>query len=451
MSCRKRLTAHLVGSVFVALLGTGCAQVGSSPSTLTSPSPQQADIVDHALNAAKAARAAGDLNGAAAKLAYLVSVAPDNVGVLSEYAKVLTELGRPDDALAYFDKAKAHDPNDWKLLNAEGVAYDEKHDYASAKGDYSAALKLSPGEAVVLNNAARSRMAAGDLRGAETLLAEANSDDRAKGFLADTQSHLAALRAAQNPGTSIASATPQPLASVPTATPTPVAQNSVIVEPPAPAAPVATSAATASTAASVASPTQEAKAVPVAMNTTSSWTPPVVPATAPTVIDASSATAPAAVADTKPAQAAPPAPSVVASTTSDTIVPSLVAAKDSRVAPAMADAKPAVAAPGPDSSTPPARNDASTIPADNHRYYIRVGTYRSRKHARHVAARLSPRAVHVVRLTYHHHRYYRVWIANADRGDAEAMLTSVQALGYRHAHILAKLDTRAPPRLADRS
>jgi hypothetical protein len=64
-----------------------------------------------------------------------------------------------------------------------------------------------------------------------------------------------------------------------------------------------------------------------------------------------------------------------------------------------------------------------------------------------VAARLKPRAAHVVRLTYHKHRYYRVWIANADRDDAEAMLPSVQALGYRHAHILAKLDTTR--RLAD--
>jgi len=432
MSCRKRLTARLVGSAFVALLGTSCAELGSP---FDGPAPQQADIVDHALNAAKAARANGDLNGASAKLAYLVSVAPDNAGVLAEYAKVLTQLGQPDDALVYFQRAKALDPNDWKLLNAEAVAYDEKLDYAAAQDDYAAALKLSPGEGIVINNAARSRVAAGDLRGAEALLAQANSGDRASGYLASTQSQLTALQAAQTPPAPVATTAPQPLAAAPLVNQTVAHAPAVLTAPQAPA------------------PVQNPEAVPVAMNTTSSWTPPAVSATAPTVIDASKNTPPAPSApapDPKPAaQDVPPAPPVIASTSApDSVLPSLTPTKEeTKAAATPVDTKPAAPTPVSDIQPASAKINTPGVQADNHRYYIRVGTYRSRRHAWHVAARLKPRAAHVVRLTYHKHRYYRVWIANADRDDAEAMLPAVQALGYRHAHILAKLDTTR--RLAD--
>src|SRR6516225_3000467 len=119
-----RLIGLMTGTALVAFLGSSCAE---NPMFATRSDFPAAGVLDRALNAARMARANGDLNAAASKLAYLVSIAPDNADVLSEYGKVLTEMGQPDEALIYFRKARAQNADDWKTYNAEGVAYDEKH------------------------------------------------------------------------------------------------------------------------------------------------------------------------------------------------------------------------------------------------------------------------------------------------------------------------------------
>jgi hypothetical protein len=55
------------------------------------------------------------------------------------------------------------------------VAYDQTSDPAKAREAYERALVLKPGEAVVLNNYALSRMLAGDPTQARTLMAEASA------------------------------------------------------------------------------------------------------------------------------------------------------------------------------------------------------------------------------------------------------------------------------------
>src|SRR5215831_15024728 len=153
VSMRKsvRFVGLMAGTALVAFLGSSCAE---NPLFASRSDSLPANVVDHALNAARSARANGDLNGAASKLAYLVSVAPDNADVLSEYGKVLTEMGQPDQALVYFRQAMALNADDWKTYNAEGVAYDEKHDFEAARADYAKALQLNSGSTAVLNNAA---------------------------------------------------------------------------------------------------------------------------------------------------------------------------------------------------------------------------------------------------------------------------------------------------------
>ena len=194
MYTSTRLVSLMIGTALVSIFAASCAE--NATPFAASPESPSATVLDRALESARAARNEGDLNTAASRLAYLVSVAPDDARVLGEYAKVLTEMGKPDDALTYYTRALANDPHDWKLFNAEGVAFDEKGDYARAQAAYAEALKISPDEPAILNDDARSHMMHGDLAGAEKLLALARNSAQKETYFASTQSQLGALKVA---------------------------------------------------------------------------------------------------------------------------------------------------------------------------------------------------------------------------------------------------------------
>ncbi len=580
----KRQLGLLLGTALSLVMVGACAETGDLFAT---QSDAAASMVDRALTAARVARQNGDLNSASSKLAYLVSIAPDNAEVLGEYGKVLTEMGQPEEGIAYLNKAIARDPGNWKLYNAVAVAYDEKHDFASSSAAYTKALALAPGNPAILANDARSRMLAGDTAGAQQLLAQANPTDESRVYFSGLESQLAAAEAAKHSDTSIASAAPAPLSAPVTQansgdtqakyrvgemlTPAPASPVTVTVDatprttapvanttntstatdttptPPAVTASEATSApvtappatvaaAPAMTAAPVvaAPPAPEQKPVAIAASEATPEStqpsvlppapeiasqagpvnPPPAPPSPPPAIQPASEPAPAPVAEQ--AASAPPvavevasnvpapqteaapakpneikavseAPQPVAQTPVATEVasapvaapvaqpskpvvtiiasqnaiapPSSVpdapaAASETPSAPVMAPVAPA---PAPVVPTPVAALVTSPAPAssgqanvalaataqssaDTH-YFIRVGTWHSRKHARHVAAKLRPRDVHIARVKYHGRRYYRVWLAAPVQ--VEEALESVRSLGYRHARIIAKADT--PP------
>jgi tetratricopeptide (TPR) repeat protein len=100
-------------------------------------------------------------------------VTQDDPRIIGEYGKVLVQQGRAPEALNFLRRAVELQPGDWTLYSALGVAYDQTKDSAKAHDAYQRALVLKPGEAVVLNNFALSRMLAGDPAGAKTLMAEA--------------------------------------------------------------------------------------------------------------------------------------------------------------------------------------------------------------------------------------------------------------------------------------
>lgn len=600
-----RLVGLMAGTALVAFLGSSCAE---NPLFASRSDTVSATLVDRALNAARIARANGDLNAAASKLAYLVSVAPDNADVVSEYGKVLTEMGQPDEALAYFRKAKAINSDDWKVYNAEGVAYDEKHDFEAARADYARALTLNPGSTAVLNNAARSRMMAGDLVGAEGMVAQARPTAQENGYFTSTQAQLSELELKSNPNAPVAALTPKmdvqapamppspaptipvevhkaaPVANAaprtivastpaPQASPAPVAVAQAPVAPPpaivaqpassaavtseaasqggnAPAQPPSPQIATAQAPASLAAPAAAPPAMPAVANasepaavaaaTPADTTPAVVkttaeaqpapqPATAAPVASAPPAVPVVEHAAALPAQveapapavektvAAPPTPQAIATSQNVEAAPAPVIAapvveaaktalaietpkpapviEQAKASPAVEVAKPAPAADiapaAPAAATvatkpalsaaamreaalegwrAPAQSDAQQIAtsqapamapsasvaaapataldsnapaaAQTERLYIRVGMFRSRTHARHVAARLRPRDVHVTRLTRNGRHWYRVWIRGVgDRPKIQDELASVHSLGYLHARIIAKLES----------
>lgn len=160
-----------------------------APQAQTQAQPQQATTdadntslaktlaanLDSEIEKAKAQRLAGDLGGAAHSFAQMVLVAPDDARVCGEYGKTLVSLGRSDDAVAFLKRAIELRPNDWTLYSAIGAAFDQKSQFTDAQTAYQRGLQLNPTSAALLNNYAMSRMLAGDLPAAQSLIAQAQA------------------------------------------------------------------------------------------------------------------------------------------------------------------------------------------------------------------------------------------------------------------------------------
>ena len=181
--------SHAAAAVFVlAFSAAGCASTPNASTPAAKAAPAAAAVphasatslppatsVGSELQNARVLRAQGHLQEALRALAQLVLVAPDDARVVSEYGKVLVQLGRSDDAIAFLKHAIELRADDWTVYSALGVAYDQNDDRRNAKEAYDRALALHPGDATVLNNYAVSRMLAGDLDTAQKLLQQAQT------------------------------------------------------------------------------------------------------------------------------------------------------------------------------------------------------------------------------------------------------------------------------------
>lgn len=171
-----RLTACLSAVAVSALLCGSAFAATPDPANVT-----LAQSVDSGVRDAQAKRAAGDYPGAIKVLSQLMLVSADDARVVAEYGKVLVQQGRINEALDFLRRAVQLQPNDWTYYSALGVALDSKGDYPNAKQAYERALTLKPGESAVLNNFAMSRLQAGDLESAKSLIgsaAAASKDER---------------------------------------------------------------------------------------------------------------------------------------------------------------------------------------------------------------------------------------------------------------------------------
>ena len=174
--------------------------------------------LDEAVRQGQAQRAAGDLAAAARTLSQLVLVAPDDPRVVGEYGKTLVAQGRSDDALAFLERAIVLKP-DWTLYSAQGIAYDQKGNYAAAQSAYDRALALKPGEPSVLSNNALSHMQSGDLEGAEKLLMQAAQNGQSSPKVASNLALLRSLKSATRQPPAAPASLPAP---APNANPVPV-------------------------------------------------------------------------------------------------------------------------------------------------------------------------------------------------------------------------------------
>ena len=165
---------------------------------------------------AHALRVAGSYEEAAKALGQLMIVAPDDVRVVGEYGKALTQLGRPGDALPFLERAIQLDANDWTLYSAIGVAYDQSDQHAKAHAAYEHALQLKPGQPDVLNNMGVSRMLAGNLGDAQKLLNQASQPGATQPKIGNNLALLETLKPAAVQSSAPATGGPKPLVMIQT-------------------------------------------------------------------------------------------------------------------------------------------------------------------------------------------------------------------------------------------
>lgn len=133
------------------------------------------DDVDTAVQFAKSLRGIGSNARAVEFLEERLAKQPGEPKLLAEYGKTLIAVGQIDKALPILAQAQQALPEDWTILVAMGVGYDQLRDYANARRAYEMALALSPNNPSILNNLGLSYLMAGDKQNAAKYLMAAAS------------------------------------------------------------------------------------------------------------------------------------------------------------------------------------------------------------------------------------------------------------------------------------
>jgi len=122
---------------------------------------------------AEALRQLGQHEQAATVAQQVLVTQPQNVDAMLEIGRAHIARGQAFYGIAALEQAKALAPGDWRPLSLLGVAYQQVRRVEDARIAWNEALRLSPDNAEVMNNAAMAQMTGGDPAGAETLLRRA--------------------------------------------------------------------------------------------------------------------------------------------------------------------------------------------------------------------------------------------------------------------------------------
>jgi Flp pilus assembly protein TadD len=128
------------------------------------------DDIPAAVAFARNLRMMGGAQQAVTLMKDVVTKAPGDAGVLSEYGKALTAVGRSSDALPFFMRAIQVNNQDWTTFSAYGVALDQSGDHKGAQANYKAALELSPSNPAIESNLAMSYVLTGQIVEGEAIL-----------------------------------------------------------------------------------------------------------------------------------------------------------------------------------------------------------------------------------------------------------------------------------------
>jgi Flp pilus assembly protein TadD/cell division septation protein DedD len=437
-------TSFLQCACFAALIAVSAstAQAADKPAVVAKPAastpeapPSALGLVpgeipsdlETALHQAQTSRQSGDLAEASKILSQLVLFAPDDPRVLAEYGKTLVAEGRTNDALAFLERAIQLQPAEWSNYSAQGIAFDQKGNYQAAMTSYTRALALKPGEPTVLNNAAMSRMQAGDLAGAEKYLMQAAPGAAEFPRISENLALLQSMKEAR-----ATPVMPQLAPAVPAPAPfqamtAPVVEKKPLPEPQKQAPPVMTASA----------------APPPAM--------PVMPSVEPAVAMPKESEVPAPVAEESSppasmpeAQPNAPASKSLAELRSDPSVRMAPVPKDDQAGKVVKTvppkpAAPTVAAAAPAPAPAPVKNvqlpvqKAGTATS----FYVQAGAFATQSRADEAAAALDSLGARVTPATVDGHAIFRVRIGPfLDVSQANAAVSHAQALGHTDLRIV---------------
>jgi predicted Zn-dependent protease len=118
-----------------------------------------------------------DVNKAVVEYRELVSETPDNLIALNNYAWVLLEVGRIDDAKSYVEQALKINNSHPDVLDTYGRVLLEQGELAKAKAQFEQSLALRPGNAEVQLNLAHALILNGEQAQATKVLAAVNTDN----------------------------------------------------------------------------------------------------------------------------------------------------------------------------------------------------------------------------------------------------------------------------------
>ncbi|MEO1266019.1 MAG: tetratricopeptide repeat protein [Pseudomonadota bacterium] len=126
--------------------------------------------VKAAISFAQNLKASGNKRGAYAVLQQASVLHGDNKELASEYGRLALEFGQLELAGKLLDSAYDPARPDWKLLSARGAVLGKLGRFQEAIGQFERARSLAPNQPSLTNNLAMAYVAAGQLSKAETLL-----------------------------------------------------------------------------------------------------------------------------------------------------------------------------------------------------------------------------------------------------------------------------------------
>src|ERR1700759_3633239 len=134
---------------------------------------------DAALAYGQALRATGQRAQAAAMLEQATLTNPGHRPLLAAYGRALADNGNFQAAFDVLSKAHTPENTDWRILSVQGTCLDQLGPHDEARGYYTSALNIVPGEPSVLSNLGLSYMLTKDLPKAEATLRQAYESGRA--------------------------------------------------------------------------------------------------------------------------------------------------------------------------------------------------------------------------------------------------------------------------------
>ncbi|HVX76227.1 MAG TPA: tetratricopeptide repeat protein [Bradyrhizobium sp.] len=173
--CGCQTTSDITGSLTPKAASTDPRRVAELAGERYRANPKDANA---ALAYGQALRATGQRSQAAAVLEQASIANPGNKALLAAYGRALADNGDFQTAFDVLSRAHTPDNPDWRILSVQGAVLDQLGRHNEARAYYTSALRIVPGEPSVLSNLGLSYMLSKDLPKAEETLRQAYASSK---------------------------------------------------------------------------------------------------------------------------------------------------------------------------------------------------------------------------------------------------------------------------------